>query len=177
MTWYDLIWRDLTWDDLRWLEMTWYNVRWLEMTWDDLIWFKITWDDLIRLDMIKDYLRWLEMTWHDLIRIHEDPWHLWSYRPPGRCSPRIASLSYPPGGTILYVNRSSHLGINKQTNAFWSIPRSQTVFHHFKICRRWELWSLCFGALLPAFINNWSNVLVQGDTKLNLDNLGREGFG
>ena len=33
-------------------------------------------------------------------------------------------------------NRSSHLGIHKQTNACWSIPRSQTVFYHFKICRR-----------------------------------------
>ena len=36
-------------------------------------------------------------------------------------------------------NRSSHLGIHKQTNACWSIPRSQTVFYHFKICRTWEL--------------------------------------
>ena len=33
-------------------------------------------------------------------------------------------------------NRSSHLGIHKQTNACWSIPRSQTVFYQFKICRR-----------------------------------------
>ena len=32
-------------------------------------------------------------------------------------------------------NRSSHLGIHKQTNACWSTPRSQTVFYHFKICR------------------------------------------
>ena len=30
-------------------------------------------------------------------------------------------------------NRSSHLGIHKQTNACWSIHRSQTVFIHFKI--------------------------------------------
>ena len=37
------------------------------------------------------------------------------------------------------VNRSIHQGIHKQTNAFWSIPKSQTVFYHFKICRLWEL--------------------------------------
>ena len=37
------------------------------------------------------------------------------------------------------VNLSSHLGIHKQTNACWSIPRSQTVFYHFKICSKWEL--------------------------------------
>ena len=37
------------------------------------------------------------------------------------------------------INRSSHLGIHKQTNACWSIPRSQTVFYHFKICIKWEL--------------------------------------
>ena len=29
-------------------------------------------------------------------------------------------------------NRSSHLGIHKQTNACWSLPRSQMVFYHFK---------------------------------------------
>ena len=46
-------------------------------------------------------------------------------------------------------NRSSHLGIHKQRNACWSIPRSQTVLYHFKICRKWELWSLCYGPLLP----------------------------
>ena len=34
-------------------------------------------------------------------------------------------------------NRSSHLGIHKQTNACWSIPRSQTMFIHFKICIRY----------------------------------------
>ena len=51
---------------------------------------------------------------------------------------------------IFTPHRSSHLGIHKQTNACWSIPRSQTVFYHFKICRKWELWSLCCGALLPA---------------------------
>ena len=50
-------------------------------------------------------------------------------------------------------NRSSHLGKHKQTNACWSIPRFQTVFYHFKICRKWELWSLCCGPLLPASIN------------------------
>ena len=33
-------------------------------------------------------------------------------------------------------NWSSHLGIHKQLNTCWSIPRSQTVFIHFKICRR-----------------------------------------
>ena len=37
------------------------------------------------------------------------------------------------------VNRSSHLGIHNQTNACWSIPRSQMVFYHFNICRKWEL--------------------------------------
>ena len=39
----------------------------------------------------------------------------------------------------LHCNQSSHLGIHKQTNACCSIPRSQTVFYHFKICRKWEL--------------------------------------
>ena len=29
-------------------------------------------------------------------------------------------------------NRSSHLGTHKQTNACWSIPRSKTIFIHFK---------------------------------------------
>ena len=37
-------------------------------------------------------------------------------------------------------NRSTHLGIHKQTNACWSIPRSQTVFIHFKVCRMF----ICF---------------------------------
>ena len=36
----------------------------------------------------------------------------------------------------LHTNWSSHLGIHKQTIACWSIPRSQTVYYHFKICRR-----------------------------------------
>ena len=31
------------------------------------------------------------------------------------------------------TNRSSHLGIHKQTNACWSIPRSQTVLIHLKM--------------------------------------------
>ena len=30
-------------------------------------------------------------------------------------------------------NRSSHLGIHKQTNTYWSITRSETVFYHFKL--------------------------------------------
>ena len=33
------------------------------------------------------------------------------------------------------ANRSSHLGIHKQTNAYCIIPRSQTIFFHFKIFR------------------------------------------
>ena len=37
------------------------------------------------------------------------------------------------------ANRSCHLGIHKQINACWSIPRFQTVFYHWKICRKWEL--------------------------------------
>ena len=44
--------------------------------------------------------------------------------------------------TIVYIwrnitapNQSSHLGIHKQTNACWSLPRFQTVFYHFKIFR------------------------------------------
>ena len=61
-------------------------------------------------------------------------------------------------------NRSSHLGIHKQTNACWSLPRSQTVFYHLKICRKWELRSLCYGPLLP--FHKWSNVFVGGETKL-----------
>ena len=36
-------------------------------------------------------------------------------------------------------NQSSHLGIHKPTNACWSIPRSQTVFYHFKFCRKLDL--------------------------------------
>ena len=46
------------------------------------------------------------------------------------------------GGLLVKDNRSSHLGIHKQTNACWSIPRSQTVFYHFKIGKKWELSSL-----------------------------------
>ena len=53
---------------------------------------------------------------------------------------------------------SSHQGIHKQMNAFWSIPRSQMSFWHFKNCRKWELWSLCCGLLLPAS-NNTAPVL------------------
>ena len=52
-------------------------------------------------------------------------------------------------------NRSSRLSMHKQINACWSIPRSQsqTVFYHFKISRKWELWNLCFCWLLAAMIN------------------------
>ena len=39
--------------------------------------------------------------------------------------------------TQIAVNRSSHLGIHKQTITCWSIPRSQTVFIHFKLCIRY----------------------------------------
>ena len=49
------------------------------------------------------------------------------------------SLYFLPDLTIEtwdFTNRSSHLGIHKQTNTCWSIPISQTVFIHFKICRR-----------------------------------------
>ena len=71
----------------------------------------------------------------------------------------MSSLSRIPAQTLIIYrarpkpNWSSHLGIHKQTNACWSIPISQTVFYHFKICRKWELWRLCFGQLLPASIN------------------------
>ena len=51
---------------------------------------------------------------------------------------------------------SSHLGIHKQTNACWSLPR------HFKIWRTWELRSLFYGPLLLFY--KWSNVLIGGDT-------------
>ena len=51
-----------------------------------------------------------------------------------------ASGQFPlPPLLHLCPNRSSHLGIHKQTNDCWSIPRSQTVFYHFKTCRKWEL--------------------------------------
>ena len=71
--------------------------------------------------------------------------------------------------------RPSHLGIHKQTNASWSIPWSQTVFYHLKICRKWELWNLCYGPILPFY--KWSNVLVGVETKLNLENWGAGGIG
>ena len=82
-----------------------------------------------------------------------------------------------PDGTAAYSptgNQSNHLGIHKQTNACWSIPRSQTVFYYFKICRKWELWCLCYGPPLPFY--KWSNVLVGGETKLNLENWGAGGI-
>ena len=41
--------------------------------------------------------------------------------------------------TACQPNRSSHLGIHKQANTCWSIPISQTVFYHFKHCRKWKL--------------------------------------
>jgi hypothetical protein len=72
-----------------------------------------------------------------------------------------------------HLNWSSHLGIHKQTNACWSITRSQTVFYHLKICRKWELWSLCYGHLLQC--HKWSNVLLGGETKLTLENCGAGG--
>ena len=71
-------------------------------------------------------------------------------------------------------NQSSHLGIHKQTNACWSIPTSQTVFYHLKICRKWKLWSLCYGPL--SLFYKWSNVSVGGKTKLTLDNCGAGGI-
>ena len=39
-------------------------------------------------------------------------------------------------GCTLTPNQSSHLGIHKQRNDCWSIPRSLTVSYHFKISRR-----------------------------------------
>ena len=36
----------------------------------------------------------------------------------------------------LIINQSSHLGMHKQTNAFWSIPRAQMFFYYLKICKR-----------------------------------------
>ena len=50
-------------------------------------------------------------------------------------------------------NQSSLIGIHKQTNDCLSITRPQTVFFHFKICRKWDLGSLCCGALLHASFN------------------------
>ena len=38
---------------------------------------------------------------------------------------------------LLEGNRYRHLGIHTQTNACWSIPRSQAVFIHFKIFIRY----------------------------------------
>ena len=70
-----------------------------------------------------------------------------SYHPQGE--PQRNSNCLFQWGSLV-SKQSSHLGIHKQTNACWSIPRSQTDFYHFKICRNWELWSLCCGALLPA---------------------------
>ena len=37
---------------------------------------------------------------------------------------------------LVQSNQSSPLGIHKQLNACLSIPRSRTVFIHFKMCRR-----------------------------------------
>ena len=68
-------------------------------------------------------------------------------------------------------NWSSHLGIHKQTNASWSLPRSQAVFYHFKMCRKWDVGNLCYGRLLQFY--KWSYVLVGGETKLNLENWGQ----
>ena len=45
---------------------------------------------------------------------------------------QVSGQDVPTGG-----NRSSQLGINKQTNACWSLPKSQTVFIHFKTCIRY----------------------------------------
>ena len=55
------------------------------------------------------------------------------------CRRHIAELHLGTAVRLVMGNRSSHLGIHKQTNACLSIPRSQTVFYHFKICRNWEL--------------------------------------
>ena len=53
----------------------------------------------------------------------------------------------------LQVNWFSHLGVHKHMNACWSMPRSQTAFCHFKIFRKWEIWSLCGRPLwLTSFI-------------------------
>ena len=44
----------------------------------------------------------------------------------------------------VWVNQSRHLGIYKQINTFWSIPRSQTVFYHFKIWyKQWKVRRRC----------------------------------
>ena len=54
----------------------------------------------------------------------------------------VSPTPRPWGQARSDCDRSSHLGIHKQTNACWSIPRSQTVFIHYKICRRYaESWN------------------------------------
>ena len=68
-----------------------------------------------------------------------------------------------------WANWSIHIGIHKQTNACWSLPRSQTVFYHFKVCRKWELRSLCYGPLLPFHklgfilpcISDWQPIFLK----------------
>ena len=56
---------------------------------------------------------------------------------------QTTSAAFPlfvPNNRILHlqwVNQSIYLGIRKQTNAFWSMPTSQTVFIYFKICIRY----------------------------------------
>ena len=58
-------------------------------------------------------------TWEWLYRPSLPPW-----------SPEGSLITCTALNCYILTNRSNYLGIHKQTNACWSIPRSQTVFYH-----------------------------------------------